>query len=121
FSPTLGAALFAGRIDYARLLDQVSRKKLQETPGMAGHSLYQSAIQGIWVNNSRKPFDDPRVRRAMHLALDRPALVDVVKDIAPMLVGGFIYPFSEWATPPRQLAERRRDPTDPTAAPREAQ
>src|SRR5919109_1364887 len=62
FSPSLGAALFSGRIDYARLLDQVSRKKLQETPGMAGHSLYQSAIQGVWVNNTRKPFDDPRVR-----------------------------------------------------------
>jgi len=120
FSPPLGAALFAGRIDYARLLDQVSRKKLQETPGMAGHSLYQSAIQGIWVNNSRKPFDDPRVRRAMHLALDRPALVDVVKDIAPMLVGGFIYPFSEWATPPTQLAERLGYQADPTAALKEA-
>jgi ABC-type transport system substrate-binding protein len=120
FSPPLGAALFSGRIDYARLLDQVSRKKLQETPGMSGHSLYQSAIQGIWVNNTRKPFDDPRVRRAMHLALDRPALVDVVKDIAPMLVGGFIYPFSEWATPPPKLAERLGYQADPTAAIKEA-
>src|SRR5215831_5988401 len=120
FSPPLGAALFAGRIDYARLLDQVSRKKLQETPGMSGHSLYQSAIQGIWINNTKKPFDDPRVRRAMHLALDRPALVDVVKDIAPMLVGGFIYPFSEWATPPPQLSERLGYQADPTAAFKEA-
>src|SRR6266700_1414173 len=53
FSPPLGAALFSGRIDYARLLDQVSRQKLQETPGMSGHSLYQSAIQGVWVNNTK--------------------------------------------------------------------
>src|SRR5499426_3350957 len=120
FSPPLGAALFAGRIDYARLLDQVSRKKLQETPGMSGHPLYQSAIQGVWVNNTKKPFDDPRVRRAMHLALDRPALVDVVKDIAPMLVGGFLYPFSEWATLPPQLAERPGYQADTTAALKEA-
>src|SRR5438128_1408380 len=120
FSPPLGAALFSGRIDYARLLDQGSREKLQETPGMSGHSLYQSAIQGVWVNNTKKPFDDPRVRRAMHLAFDRPALVEVVKDIAPMLVGGFIYPFSEWATPPPQLAERRGYQADATAALQEA-
>src|SRR5262245_20762557 len=120
FSPPLGAALFSGRIDYARLLDQVSRKKLQETPGMSGHSLYQSAIQGIWVNNTKKPFDDPRVRRAMHLAFDRLALVEVVKDIAPMLVGGFIYPFSEWATPPPQLAERLGYQADSPAALKEA-
>jgi len=120
FSPPLGAALFSGRIDYARLLDQGSRKKLQETPGMSGHSLYQSAIQGVWVNNTKKPFDDPRVRRAMHLAFDRPALVEVVKDIAPMLGGGFIYPFSEWATPLPQLAERLGYQADTTAALKEA-
>src|ERR1043166_2130124 len=116
FSPPLGAALFAGRIDYARLLDQVSRKKLETTPGMAGHSLYQSAIQGVWVNNTKQPFDDPRVRRAMHLAFDRPTLVEVVKDIAPMLVGGFIYPFSDWATPPPKLVERLGYQADTTAA-----
>src|SRR5499433_984686 len=34
FSPPLGAALFAGRIDYARLLDPVSLRKLPATPGM---------------------------------------------------------------------------------------
>ena len=120
FSPPLGGALFAGRIDYARLLDQVSRKKLQATPGMSGTSFYQSVIYAVWVTNTRKPFDDPRVRRAMHLALDRPALVEVVKDIAPMLVGGFLYPFSDWATPPPQLAERLGYQTDPTAALTEA-
>jgi ABC-type transport system substrate-binding protein len=120
FSPPLGAALFAGRLDYARLLDQVSRKKLQATPGMSGTSFYQSVIQAVWVNTTKKPFDDPRVRRAMHLAFDRPALVDVVKDIAPMLAGGFLYPFSDWATPPPQLAERLGYQAETTAALKEA-
>jgi hypothetical protein len=38
----------------------------------------------------------------MHLALDWPALIDVVKDVAPMMVGGFLYPFSELAAPQQE-------------------
>ena len=70
---------------------------------MSATDFYQSVIQGTWMNNKKKPLDDPRVRRAIHLVLDRPVLVDVVKDVAPMMVGGFIYPFSEFATPKDEL------------------
>src|SRR5215212_4163132 len=44
FSPELGAALLARRIDYGRLLDPVTLKKAQATPGMSGTDFYQSAI-----------------------------------------------------------------------------
>ena len=120
FSAQLGAALLAGNLDYARLLDPVSLKTVQDTPGMSGTDYYQSVIQAIWVNNEREAFRDPRVRRAIHLVLDRAVLVDVVRDVAPMLVGGFIYPFSDFATPPDKLAERPGYQSDPTAAIREA-
>jgi peptide/nickel transport system substrate-binding protein len=120
FSPELGAALLSGRVDYARLLDPVSLKKVQGTQGMSGTDYYQSVIQAVWVNNTRKPLDDPRVRRAMHLVFNRPVLVEVVKEVAPMLVGGFIYPFSEFATPKAKLAERPGYQSDPTAAIKEA-
>src|SRR5437660_3878312 len=56
----------------------------------------------------------------MHLVMDRPVLVDVVKDVAPMLVGGFVYPFSEFATPKEELAKRVGYQTDQTAAVKEA-
>ena len=120
FSPQLGAALLAGNLDYGRLLDPVSLQQVQDTPGMSGTDYYQSVIQAIWVNNDREAFRDPRVRRAIHLVLDRAVLVDVVRDVAPMLVGGFIYPFSDFATPPDRLAERPGYQSDPTAAIREA-
>jgi peptide/nickel transport system substrate-binding protein len=120
FSVELGSALLAGKIDYARALDPVTAKKVKETPGMSSTDFYQSVIHAVWVNNTKKPFGDPRVRRAMHLVFDRPVLVDVVKDIAPMLMGGFIYPFSEFATPAEELSRRLGYQRDPKAAVQEA-
>ena len=60
------------------------------------------------------------MRRAFHLAFDRHVLVDVVKDVAPMQVGGFIYPFSEFATPKAELLKQVGYQEDPTAAIKEA-
>jgi peptide/nickel transport system substrate-binding protein len=57
----------------------------------------------------------------MHLAFDRQVLVDVVKDVAPMQVGGFIYPFSEFATPKDKLKSRLGYQDDSAAALKEAQ
>ncbi len=100
FSPELGSALLSNRVDYGRIVDPVTARK--------------------WVNNKKKPLDDPRVRRALHLVFDKPVLVDVVKDVAPMMVGGFIYPFSEFATPKDELAKRVGYQADSTAAIKEA-
>lgn len=120
FSPELGSAILSNRVDYARIVDPVTARKAQSTPGMSSLNFYQSVIQGTWMNNRKKPLDDPRVRRAINLVLDKPVLVDVVKDVAPMMVGGFLYPFSEFATPPAELAKRVGYQADPTAAVKEA-
>jgi ABC-type oligopeptide transport system substrate-binding subunit len=120
FSPELGSAIISGRIDYGRVFDPVTLRRAKATPEISGTLYNQSVIQGTYVNSKRKPLDDPRVRRAFHLALDRPVLIDVVKDVAPMRMGGFIYPFSEYATPPEELAKRPGYQTDSTAAIKEA-
>jgi ABC-type oligopeptide transport system substrate-binding subunit len=77
-------------------------------------------IHALWINNTKKPFNDPRVRRAMHLALDRHALVEVVKDTTPTLVGGFTYPFSEFAMPIEEQAKVIGYQRDTKAAVQEA-
>jgi peptide/nickel transport system substrate-binding protein len=120
FSTELGSAILSGRVDYVRITDPVTWRKAKETPGMSVARFNQSVIQGTWVNSKKQPFDDPRVRRAMHLAFDRHTLVDVVKDVTPMRVGGFIYPFSEWATPTEELFKRVGYQEDPGAAIKEA-
>jgi ABC-type transport system substrate-binding protein len=120
FSTELGSAILSGRVDYIRITDPVTARKAKAAPGLSTTAFNQSVIQGTWVNSKRQPFDDPRVRRALHLAFDRPALIDVVKDVTPMRVGGFIYPFSEFATPPEELSKRVGYQTDAGAALKEA-
>jgi peptide/nickel transport system substrate-binding protein len=120
FSAELGSAILSGRVDYIRITDPVTARKAKATPGLSTTAFNQSVIQGTWVNSKRKPFDDPRIRRALHLAFDRPALIDVVKDVTPMRVGGFIYPFSEFATPPEELGKRVGYQSDTGAALKEA-
>src|SRR3984893_16021048 len=120
FSPEMASAILSGRVDYVRITDPVTTRKAKTTQGMSSVTIYQSVAHATWFNNKRKPLDDPLVRRAMHLVLDRPVLVDVVKDVAPMMVGGFIYPFSEFATPKEELSKRLGYQPDPAAAVKEA-
>lgn len=120
FSPELGSSLLSGRVDYARLIDPVTRREVDKRNDMTATDYFQSVIQAVWVNSKKKPFDDPRVRRAMHLVFDRPVLVDVVKDVAPMMVGGFIYPFSDVATPKDELSKRTGYQPDTAASIAEA-
>ena len=120
FSPEMGSAILSNRVDYVRITDPVTARKAKATAGITAVDHYQSVIQATWMNNKRQTLSDPRVRRAMHLALDKPALVDVVKDVAPMLVGGFIYPVSEFATPKEELRKRLGYQADQTVSIKEA-
>jgi peptide/nickel transport system substrate-binding protein len=120
FSPEMGSAILSNRVDYVRATDPGTMRRAKATPGMTGAEYYQSVIYGTWMNNKKKPFDDPRVRRALHLVIDKAVLVDVIKDVAPHMLGGFIYPFSEFATPKEQLVKRLGYQSDPTAAVKEA-
>jgi peptide/nickel transport system substrate-binding protein len=106
FSPELGSSFLAGKLDYARLLDPVSWRKAKEMPNVSAAAFNQSVIQAFWINMKKKPLADVRVRRAIHLAMDRPTLVEVVKDTAPMQVGGFVYPFHDASTPRAELEKR---------------
>jgi peptide/nickel transport system substrate-binding protein len=107
FSPELGSSFLSGKVDYARLLDPVSWRKAKEMQGVTAANFNQSVIQAFWTNMEKnKALADPRVRRAIHLAMDRHTLVEVVKDTAPMQVGGFVYPFHEMSTPRAELEKK---------------
>jgi ABC-type transport system substrate-binding protein len=120
FSPDLGSAVLSNRVDYARILDPVTFRRAQTMAHLSTAKFYQSVIHAVYTNNKKKPFDDPRVRRALHLVLEREVLVEVVKDVSPLMTGGFIYPFSEFATPKEELSKRLGYQDKPDAAIKEA-
>src|SRR5437879_10314924 len=75
--------------------------------GVTAAAINLSVIHAFWTNTqNNKALAAPRVRRAMHLAMDRHTLVEVVKDTAPMQVGGFVYPFHEMSTPRAELEKK---------------
>src|SRR5262249_60290035 len=57
-----------------------------------------SALWGVWINNTRKPFTDVRVRKALTLGLDRHQMSKVLYPINGLqLIGGLMRPGSSWA------------------------
>jgi hypothetical protein len=57
----MASAILAGRVDYVRATDPVTTRKAKTTPGMSTATYYQSVVHATWVNNKKKPLDDPRV------------------------------------------------------------
>jgi peptide/nickel transport system substrate-binding protein len=69
---------------------------VQETPA--------TGLFGIAINNTVKPFNDVRVRRALTLAIDRYTAGRVLYPIASLRApGGLMRPATEWATSEAEL------------------
>ena len=86
----------ASRDDIVRTLG--NKVVVQESPWNCG--------QTVTINSEKKPFDDPRVRRALTLAIDRQEASKALSSISLMkYVGGLFRPGSEFAIPEAELSK----------------
>lgn len=80
-------ALLGGQIDFLPGMTRQQRQLLERSPA---HKIWQVKTgnwRGIVFHTKMKPFDDPRVRKAMRMAVDRQALADIVTGPNGAVVG----------------------------------
>ena len=105
FSPEMASALLSNRVDYVRVTDPATMKRVAQTPAMSGAQYYQSVIHAIWPNNKKKPFSIRACAGPCTWCSTGPFWSRSRRTWRRTMVGGFIYPFSEFATPKDELRE----------------
>lgn len=76
-SAARAAALETGEVDLVWDLPLESIDQFKKNPNFVVDSVATSTWDGIIMNGAHKPFDDRRVRRAVLLAVDKPAMVEL--------------------------------------------
>lgn len=97
YMPTMGTQvsnLKAGKVDLV-FPDQASAKGLEDS-GLTVSTVHTDSTIFLQINNTKAPFDDPKVREALALTLDRQSLADQAYGGAAQ-PSGYLPPSLQWA------------------------
>ncbi|MFN8559555.1 MAG: ABC transporter substrate-binding protein [Dehalococcoidia bacterium] len=76
---------------------------LEETPGLAGYLFFRA---------DKPPFNDVRLRQAISLAVDRPAMVKALGQGKAVIEGAIPLAMKDWALTPEQMGEAGKPSRD---------
>ena len=102
------AALRSGQIQYAALSAQ-SIGGLQNNPGFAVLKAPNAWVALHYLNVSRKPLDDPRVRRALRMAVDTNEVIQKAVYGAGVPSGPVPTGYGDWPLDPKSLPYLKPD------------
>jgi peptide/nickel transport system substrate-binding protein len=89
--PKTGAACLANNLDFCFGIDPISEERAAAS-NIVTARIFPTVPLGLWMNSNTKPFDDVRVRQAVNLVLDKPALVEAVYEVFPTVPSGWLMP-----------------------------
>jgi peptide/nickel transport system substrate-binding protein len=71
-----------------------------------------ASAANLLINRDRPPFNDPEMRRAMALSIDRHAFIDIISE-GQGDIGGVMQPLPEglWGIPEEVLSRQSRNQT----------
>jgi peptide/nickel transport system substrate-binding protein len=101
---TANLAFVAGKLDWTATTLPLSRDIKSQEPGAICEATPGGISRNLIINRDAPPFDNPDMRRAMALSLDRKAFIDIISD-GQGDIGGVMQPLPEgmWGMPPEVL------------------
>jgi len=116
WTPELSAALLSGVVDWGMWLDPKLGNAIRdgEKEGLNGVRWTLPNVGGMVFNQTRAPYDDKRVRKAISIVIDQAAINEATKDLRVSELGDWFLFGTPYAMTPAQLAAEPglRTPTD---------
>ena len=101
-----GTAVLTGQADFSPNVAKETWDEGQKHPDtIKGNLVAQFGCYQVVINTTKKPFDDPRVRRACFLALNRQGLIQAFATQEQIRLTRWVPYGSDYATPPDAIAK----------------
>jgi ABC-type transport system substrate-binding protein len=100
-----GTAVLTGQADYSPNVSLETHQEGLKRKDIVGTVRYPGEFNSyqVHINNERKPFNDPRVRRAINLAVSRQNLIKAFGTQEPIMLTRWMTHASDFATPMKEL------------------